>query len=240
MILIGLTGGIACGKSTVSSILKRDYHMEIIDADAIVRELQSPGAPCTRKIAQRWPESIDPLTGALRREALGRIIFKDVNARRELAKIMNPRIFRTILERIAYHWWKGLWHNSSDPYVVILDAPTLFETGLFTFFISNSLVVGCSEQLQITRLHARNRFSEEEALNCIRCQMSLERKRRLAGYVIENDESGLEVLERKVAECVEWIQRQGEHKLNMVVGGILSVCVLTASISLRAFFKYCI
>ncbi|CCW61997.1 unnamed protein product [Phytomonas sp. EM1] len=239
MILIGLTGGIACGKSTVSAMLERDHHMQIIDADTIVRELQSPGAPCTRRIAQRWPECVDPLTGTLRREALGKIIFNNAKARRDLAKIMNGPIYRSILAHIAYHWWKGLWHGSTDPYVVILDAPTLFESGFFTFFISNSLVIACSEQMQVERLHVRNGLSEEEARSRIQCQMPLEQKRKLAGYVIENNEVGLDVLKKKVGESVVWMRNQGEHKLTILASGVLAACVLAATLTCKFILAYC-
>lgn len=224
LVLIGLTGGIACGKSTVSSILASDYHVPIIDADLIVRDLQRPNAPCTRRIAQRWPACVDAATGELRREVLGQIVFSDAKARKELARIMNGPIFLTILKRILAIWWREL--ACSDPVVVILDAPTLFETKLFTHFVSNTVVVACSEQRQVERLAVRNGMQREEALRRIRSQMHLDKKRMLAGYVIENDAvDDLPALKESVGTAVHWMSVQSGHKITLLMGGLATACV---------------
>lgn len=229
MILIGLTGGIACGKSTVSSLLESEYNIHIIDADRIVRELQVRGAPCTKRIAKRWPTCVDASTGELNRAALGQVVFADAGARRALAQIMNGPIFRAILHEILRCWWR-----CSTDEVVILDAPTLFETKTFTYLISSSVVVACSEERQVERLRRRNGYDRDEALRRIRSQMPLNEKRRLAGYVIENDvDDAMNALKHSVAECVGWMGRQSQQKVTIIVGGTAVAAVAVVAVVLR-------
>ncbi|KAK7194806.1 dephospho-CoA kinase [Novymonas esmeraldas] len=228
MILIGLTGGIACGKSSVSRLLQDELGMEVIDADVIVRELQAPHAACTRLIAARWPLCVHPETGELNRAELGRVIFGDAQARRELGRIMNPAIFRAILSRIVVAWWSDLWRNglAAAPTVVVLDAPTLFETKTFTYFISASVVVSCSEERQIARLHSRNGLVAEEAAQRIRSQMSLAAKRRLAGYVIDNDcADDFDALRVSVRACAGWMSQQSNKRLTCIFGSVIVAAV---------------
>nr|AGU68095.1 dephospho-CoA kinase [Angomonas desouzai] len=221
MILIGLTGGIACGKSTVSSLLQEKYQIHIIDADRLVRELQTAGAPCTRKIARQWPQCVDPVTGELDRAALGAIVFESKEARKKLADIMNGPIFWTIFSEI----WKA-WLRSGSRTVVVLDAPTLFETAIFTHFISGAVVVSCSEEKQIERLQSRNNYSRPESLNRIRSQMPLEAKRKRAGFVIENNSNSIDALKTAVDDSVRWMEKQSSHKLTfMAWGSLLAVAV---------------
>ncbi|GET88622.1 dephospho-coA kinase, putative [Leishmania tarentolae] len=223
MILIGLTGGIACGKSSVSRILREEFHIEVIDADLVVRELQAPNSACTRRIAARWPLCVHPETGELNRAALGKIVFSDAQARRELGKIMNPAIFKAILKRIAAAWWRDLWRSGAgtSPSIVVLDAPMLFETKTFTYFISAAVVVSCSEQRQIERLRNRDGFSKEEALQRIGSQMSMEAKRRLGDYIIENDYADdLDALRGALCACVAWMSHQSNKRLTYIFGTV--------------------
>lgn len=231
MILIGLTGGIACGKSIVCGMLAKGHGIRIIDADAIVRELQQPGTPCMVAIAKRWPNCVDPTTNELRREELGRIIFADATARRALAKIMHGPIFRTIIKRIVQCWWETVWAGGK-PRVVILDVPTLFETQVLTYLISNSVVVTCSEETQVERMMRRNGFSREVALERIHAQMPLERKREMAGYVVEND-GDLAALQGSLEDCMRWMETQSSHRLTVMLCGAMSATVGIAVIGLR-------
>ncbi|KAG5479304.1 hypothetical protein LSCM4_01896 [Leishmania orientalis] len=233
MILIGLTGGIACGKSCVSRILEEEFHIEVIDADRIVRDLQAPNAACTRLIAARWPLCVHLETGELNRAALGKAIFSDPQARRELQKIMNPAIFRAILKRVAAAWWRNLWRSGAalSPSIVVLDAPTLFETKTLTYLISASVVVSCSEERQIERLRRRNGFSKEEALQRIRSQMALEAKRRLADYIIDNDYAeDFEALRRSLRACVSWMSCQSDKRLTFIFGTVSAAAVALAAV----------
>jgi dephospho-CoA kinase len=223
MILIGLTGGIACGKSSVSMMLAEEHHIEIIDADLIVRELQAAHSPCVRQIAARWPQCVDPVTGELNRPEMGKLVFSDPQVRRQLGKIMNPAIFRAITKRIVAAWWSDVKRmgSSQPPSIVVLDAPTLFETRTFTYFVSNSVVVSCSEARQVERLRRRNNYSEEEAMQRIHSQMPLSEKCQLSGFVIENDYANdIDALRRSVQDCVRWMSQQSSMHLTYLFGGV--------------------
>nr|AGU68205.1 dephospho-CoA kinase [Strigomonas galati] len=218
MILIGLTGGIACGKSTVSRLLAEEHGMAIIDADLVVRELQMPGTACMKKIEKQWPQCIKAETGELDRLALGKIIFENPDARKVLGRIMNGPIFCALVKKIMQLWWR-----SPRGAVVILDAPTLFETGTLTYFISNAFVVACAEEKQVARLHDRNGLSEEDARQRIRAQMPLAKKRQLAGYVLENDTDDVATLRRQVEESVSWMRAQSSYRLTLMVSALCAV-----------------
>lgn len=281
VILIGLTGGIACGKSTVSTLLQeKGLVQDVIDADKVARDLQRPGSSVLKRIKQEWPEVIDPNTGELDRKALGNIIFQDPSARRKLGRIMNPPIFVAILRAIFRSWWKNLWvrlrgvlsivpcavigkknaktsspderrsnvFSSGRERIVILDAPTLYETKMFVPLVSNVLVVGCSPALQKERLLKRSTqggipglssITEEEAEQRIRSQMPLEQKKSLAGYVIDNEyNNDLEVLRRDVEQSVRWMAQQSSWKLDLLFGSpfLLLVMGLGGYAALRFLF----
>ncbi|EPY34648.1 dephospho-CoA kinase [Strigomonas culicis] len=222
MILIGLTGGIACGKSTVCRLLAEEHGITVIDADLVVRELQLPGTSCMRGSSSsgRSASGGDGRAGPPR---AGKIIFEDPEARKVLGRIMNGPICYAIVKKILCLWWR----TASDA-VVILDAPTLFETGALTRFISNSLVVACAAERQVARLHTRNGFSEADARHRIAAQMPLARKRQLAGYVLENDTDDMTVLRRQVAESVVWMRSQSARRLTWMVSAVCAAVTGTA------------
>ncbi|KEG12025.1 putative dephospho-CoA kinase [Trypanosoma grayi] len=227
MILIGLTGGIACGKSTVSALLVDRYQLTVIDADQVVRELQCPGKPCTRKIAKRWPECVDTETGEINRTALGKIIFCDAQARRELTNIMNLPIFVAITTKLLRLWWRSMWRRTLEgeaPPLVVLDVPLLYESNIYTWFIDAAVVVACDEAQQIARLEKRNGFTREQAVQRIRAQMPIAEKCRRADRVIRNNGT-LAELESSVDTTVMWMRRQPGSRLTRlvvatVVGGV--------------------
>jgi dephospho-CoA kinase len=204
MKLIGLTGGIAAGKTTVCGILSKQtqYHIEIIDCDAIVHELQRPNSSAVKAIQKLWPSTVSE-NGELNRAKLGEIIFSDHSARRKLAGIMNWRILVAVLQKVF-----GIWLRSSHRTIVIIDAPLLFETNTFTKFVTHAVVVSTSRTLQLQRLISRNGLTGPEAERRINAQMSLEDKCRRADYVIQNDRAGTEELEQLVLECAKWMSRR--------------------------------
>jgi dephospho-CoA kinase len=228
MILIGLTGGISCGKSTVCRMLHERHGLLIIDCDEIVRGLQQPGMPCVMDIQKEWPQCVDSGTRALRREVLSEIVFRDPSARRRLAEIMNRRVFLAIFRRILSAWW-----SSGRAEVVILDAPLLFETNVFTKLISASIAVVCGEALQLTRLVSRNQLTEEAARNRVNAQMPLSKKAKLADFVLSND-AGLEELQHDVDEAFTWMQRQARMKLTAMITG--TACCVVGFVAAAAFF----
>ena len=235
MILIGLTGGISCGKSSVSRILHDRHGVVIIDCDEIVRELQQPGTACVIHIQRTWPQCVDADSLALRREVLSDLVFRDPAARRKLASIMNRRVFLAIFRKILAVWWR-----SSRDDVVILDAPLLFETNIFTKFVSASLVVACSEDLQLSRLVARNQLSSEGALQRIRSQMPMSEKIRRADFVVQNESSSFEMLQRDVTEAFGWMKQQSRHRLSAMIAAVAggALCLAVAAASAAAKFAF--
>jgi dephospho-CoA kinase len=211
MILIGLTGGIAVGKSTVSSVLQNDFGLHVIDCDAIVHALQQPKSGAVRQIAKLWPQCVTS-DGVLLRDRLGEIVFRDPSARRKLASIMNWRIFMSVMCCIFQEWWRTVQDRGCG--VVVLDAPILFESKTFLSYVSNVLVVSCDEGQQRERLIKRNGLNEEAASQRIAAQMPLAEKRQRAGYVLHNnvdissDELPNVALRERVADAVAWMATQ--------------------------------
>lgn len=222
MILLGLTGGIACGKTTVCNLLAADYDVTIIDCDAIVHELQRPNAPAVKAIAQQWPHCVSN-DGVLLRDALGAVVFSDPVARRKLASIMNWRIVVKVLSEILRLWWK-----LPAKAIVILDAPLLFETNIFTRVVVASVVVFCDSDTQSKRLMKRNpNLSLQECEQRIKSQMPLEQKVKRAQYVLDNSRDA--EIDAQVAQCHRWMGKQrcwsrwSLEWLCVAVGGLIAV-----------------
>ncbi|RNE95930.1 dephospho-CoA kinase [Trypanosoma rangeli] len=222
MLLIGLTGGIACGKSTMVTMLEQQHQIIVIDADRVVRGLQRPFMPCTRKIARRWPECVDLQTGELDRAALAGIIFRDPQARRELARIMYFPIFASTITSLLLFWWQSVRRRlrGEGPLLVVLDVPLLYESKIYTLFIDAAVVVGSTEELQIARLMKRNGLTREEVLQRIRAQMPVEEKCRRADYVIRNNGTVTE-LACSVNDSVIWMRQQSGCRMDLIVFGIV-------------------
>lgn len=177
MRVIGLTGGIASGKSTVTRIL-RSLVAPVIDADAIVHQLQSPGTPVLAAIAREFgPDLIRP-DGSLDRAQLGRIVFGDAQRRKALEAIVHPAVQERVQAEIEELRQAGL------P-AVVLDVPLLFESG-WDRWVDEVWVVYVDPQTQIRRLMARDGIQVEEAAGRIASQMELEAKRQRAHRVIDN------------------------------------------------------
>lgn len=228
MKLFGLTGGIACGKSTVASELAATHGCRVVDCDAIVRRLQQAGSPCVRAIAVAFSGEnvVDPKTGELRREVLSAIVFSDPVKRRRLAKVMNGPVFRAIFWELCRAWWSTPWDG-----VVVLDAPLLFETGVFTIFCSGVICVGTTNELQIDRLRSRNGLSRDEALQRVNAQMPVDEKMRRSDFRIVN-QSSIEELKESIARSAHWMKNQttlytGWNK--MMYGTLITVGVIAWS-----------
>jgi len=181
MLVVGLTGGIASGKSMVSGIL-RSLGACIIDADVIAHELIRPGLPAWREIVGQFGQGILLEDGRINRPILGRIIFRDPAKRAVLNSILHPRIFEEV-ERQR----KEIERKSPDA-IVILDAALLIETGAHET-VDVVILVQVSEDLQIKRLMERNRLTREEAIERIKAQASLEERKRYAGYIVDASKS---------------------------------------------------
>ena len=178
MLIAGLTGSIATGKSTVSVILK-DLGAFIVDADQAARDVVVPGMPAWEKIVSIFGREILTSSGEIDRERLGNIVFNDAKMRSMLEEIVHPEVMRVMDEQIT-----SIRTGYPDA-VVILDVPLLIETGMHTG-VSEVIVVYCPEDQQIRRLMVRDSISRDEALARVRAQLSIEEKRRYASLLIDN------------------------------------------------------
>ena len=178
MLVIGLTGGIATGKSTVSALLKKAGAV-IIDADLIARKVVKKGQPAYRKIVQNFGETILLTDGEINRSVLGDIIFNDPQKKQLLNSIVHPHVRKEQNRQLKY-----IEKNDPDA-IVILDIPLLIESQMYRD-LSEVIVVYATELIQIKRLMQRDNISEADALARVRSQMPIEEKKGKATIVIDN------------------------------------------------------
>lgn len=178
MLTIALTGGIACGKSTVAAMLA-ELGAPVIDADAISRALTAPGGAALPAIRDAFGPEVFAANGALNRVALGRRVFADPAALKTLNALTHPLIYREMARM------RESCRKSGAP-VVVLDVPLLFEAGMQD--LADVVVcVRVSERTQLSRVQSRDGLSEAEALGRIRSQMPLSQKARLSDVVLDNE-----------------------------------------------------
>lgn len=188
--IIGLTGGIATGKSTVSQMF-RERGAAIIDADLIARQVVEPGTEGLSQVVAYFGKHVLDSEGRLNRPALASIIFQDESKREKLNSILHPLIRREMKEQTENILKK-------DPnQVVIWDVPLLYEGKKMTQFVEKIIVVYVPESIQLKRLMLRNSLTEAEARSRIRAQLSIEEKKKMADFIIDNSGSLLET-ERQV------------------------------------------
>lgn len=195
MILIGLTGGIGSGKSTVSSLLAKRGAV-IIDADAITRELQQPGAPLLDVLAERFGSHIIAADGSLIREELRAIAFSDADALKDLNKIVHPAVAKEMDRRME--------EVRNTDKVVVLDIPLLAENprkGL-----SGVVVVDVPVEVQVSRLSEFRGLKEDDARAVISKQASREERAKIADQVIDNS-GDLDALVAQVDAVWQWAQQ---------------------------------
>ena len=178
---IGLTGGIASGKSTVSAQLA-ELGAAVVDADRIAREIVEPGSPILADIATRFGQALLLPDGSLDRKALGAIVFADEGKRKELESIMHPAIRAIMKQRMTE------LERDQPTRLVVVDVPLLFESGLAPMF-ERTLLVYVPPATQLQRLMARDGSTEEEAASRLQSQMPIDRKRELADIIIDNSGS---------------------------------------------------
>ena len=201
--VIGLTGGIGTGKSTVTAIWA-ELGAVIIDADRIVRELQAPGTSVLAAMVEAFgPEILLP-NGELDRKGLGNVVFADSEARARLGMIIGPAIVREIARRTEAA-------RESGAELVLLDIPLLLESRARTplepgqpprttaDLVSETVVVWAPEALQVSRQMERDGATREHALERMRAQLPIDEKRELADYVIDNS-GDLEATRAQVIE----------------------------------------
>jgi len=199
VIVAGLTGGIASGKSTVAEILRKAGAV-IIDADRIARQVVAPGLPAWREIRDLFGDGILQSDGAIDRAALGAIVFHDAPLRRRLEEIVHPRVGAEIAAQMQ------LAAQEQPEAVVIMDIPLLFETHR-TQGLAEIIVVFTPEPIQRRRLMARDHLSPEAAEARIRSQMPMAEKVRRATLTIDNSGTPAETEHQALAVFQHLMQR---------------------------------
>lgn len=176
--IIGLTGSIASGKSTVANMLK-NYGLPIVDADVVARLVVEPGTPTLQKIVEVFGEEALTEEGAMDRQKIGSIIFNNEEKRKQLNSIIHPAIREEMLRQRDEH-------SENGATTVIMDIPLLFESKL-QHFVEKIIVVSVSETTQLNRLMDRNQLTEEDAKARIASQLPLSVKEQGADAVINNN-----------------------------------------------------
>ena len=195
MKLLGLTGGIASGKSTVAAILRR-LGAAIINADELSREVVQPEQDAWKEIITTFGPDILQEDKTLDRRKLRKIVFDNPHARKELEAIIHPRV-RALAE-------KKITELAAGNSIIVYEVPLLFEAQIH-LWLRPVILVACETGTQRKRLLERDHLTEIEAQRHLDAQMNLEEKRKLADYVIEND-GNLEELEQKVRAVLQQIQ----------------------------------
>lgn len=190
--IIGITGNIACGKTSVGHMLLELGAERYIDADALVHRLYLSGQPIAVKVAEVFGPSVVAEDGSVDRKALGAIVFQDAQAMRRLEAIVHPAVGVALMSELA---------RVSDTGIAVIDAVKLLEGGSGAFCQSKWMVV-CPEQQELARLMERNGLSEEQAWARIRAQPSVAERLPLVDEVIDNGGS-LQNTRRQVAAAFE-------------------------------------
>ena len=195
-LIIGLTGGIATGKSTVSDMFK-DYGIPVVDTDEIAYDLLKKGSASYDEVVTLFGNEILNTNGEINRKKLGKSIFNDNNLRKKLNDIIHPKIKSVTMTEVKMHEELG-------DQIIVIDVPLLFETN-FAELVDKSIVVYTTPELQIERLIDRDSITKEYALMKIESQIPIEEKVKLADYVIDNSKSILTTKKEfnKIIEILE-------------------------------------
>ncbi|RDD38576.1 Dephospho-CoA kinase domain-containing protein [Trichoplax sp. H2] len=213
MFLVGLTGGIASGKSTVCKTLQ-ELGCWIIDADALAREVVLPQRPAWSKIVQAFGQEVLEEDGQLNRQRLGDIIFKDPQKRKLLNSITHPAIQKQMLWLIFKAFLTG-------EKFVVLDIPLLYEGGKLLKYLNRVIVVYCSRSQQLERLMKRNELTLDQANSRIDAQLDIEQKRQKADIIIDNTKSEEETIQQVRKVYFELNHSWSHWKLRLLLIGML-------------------
>ncbi|WP_044893434.1 dephospho-CoA kinase [Bacillus alveayuensis] len=194
-LIVGLTGGIASGKSTVANMM-REFQIPIIDADQIARDVVAIGMPAYEQIVETFGEDILNEDKTINRKKLGSIVFHHEPKRVQLNKIVHPVVRQEMKRQQKEYVEKG------EP-IVVLDLPLLFESNL-VHMVDKVIVVYVDESTQLKRLMKRNGLSREEALARIHAQMPLYEKVKKADAVIDNNGTIVETKDQLIHILSKW------------------------------------
>jgi len=204
--VVGLTGGIGSGKSTVSKLLiAKGYH--VIDADQVSREVVMPETEGLKKIVATFGSDMLDLDGNLDRRKLGDLVFNNPEALKKLNQILHPLIHLRITQKVE---------ALSNEQIVFVDVPLLFETNQSENY-NEVLLIYVDDETALSRIVTRDQIDADLALKKIRSQISINTKKTMADFVIEND-SGIDALNVALAEylqnliirCINW-QKNNER-----------------------------
>lgn len=181
MIVIGLTGGMASGKTSVARMLAK-LGAHVIDADVIAKKLVAPGQPALRLLAEIFGPGIIQPDGKLNRGALAAVVFNDHEKLEKLNAVLHPMVIQKTMDKLR------IFKETQPDSVIIIDAPLLLEAGM-TKLVDEVWVVIAGEEEQIKRAVIRKNLSREEAKKRLAAQMPLKEKLKYANKVIDNSGS---------------------------------------------------
>lgn len=190
--VLGLTGSIATGKSTVSQYLRK-LGFSVVDADLISREVVKPGMIATQKLRQTFGDQVFDNNDELNRKKLGQLVFSDSENMKKLNEIMQPAIKTEIIRQIEKL-------KKSSKKLIVLDAPLLLEQN-YQFLVDQVMVVVSSPTVQLQRLRQRDGLSMKEGQARISSQWSQKKKRLMADVVIDNSTS----IEETHRQVLKWL-----------------------------------
>ncbi|MGB7574227.1 MAG: dephospho-CoA kinase [Thermodesulfobacteriota bacterium] len=198
MLIVGLTGGVASGKTAVSRVL-REEGAYIIDADQIARELVQPHKPAWNELVRAFGKEILQEDGSIHRRKLADRVFTDPEQRKVLNQILHPRIKEEMDRRT-----KEIGQKDPEA-IVVIDAPLLVELGVYRK-VDQLIVITSTQMQQMERLKERDGRSPEEALRLFSSQMPVEEKVKLADFVIRN-EGSLEETKKRAKEVFKELKK---------------------------------
>jgi len=196
VLVVGLTGGIGSGKSTVSGLLARRGAV-IIDADLISREVVEPGGPAYAGIVERFGRDALAEDGTLDRPKLAALVFNDESARRDLNALTHPAVNAVMAQRAL--------EQAATDNVVVLDIPLLAEGGRDRYGLAGIIVVDTPVEVAVARLVEQRGFTEADARARIAAQVTREQRRAIADVVVDNS-GGLDALVAEIDRVWTWIE----------------------------------
>lgn len=196
MNIIGLTGGIASGKSTVSSFF-RQKGAAVLDADRIARELSEPGGKLHAEYVHHFGAEVLQSDGTLNRRRIGQIVFSDPQQKQWLDAVSHPAIRAELLRKLEQK-------RNEKQRLILLDIPLLFESG-WDKMADKTCLVYVDESVQLQRLMKRDGYTRREAQDRIAAQMPLEEKKKRADYLIDNNGSLTDTVQQAEELWKEWI-----------------------------------
>jgi len=196
--ILGLTGGIATGKSTVTGML-RERGIPVIDADQIARDVVEPGKPAYEAIVAHFGNEILLEEGQIDRKKLGEIVFSDESERQKLNAIVHPEVRRVMREEA-----EAAEKNGAS--IVFMDIPLLFESKL-QYLVDKIVVVYAPAPMQLARMMERDELQEEQAQKRLRAQFPIDQKKADADFLIDNSRSREET-EQQVEEMLSAIRAE--------------------------------